>query len=236
MRSSDAMNHETSLTRHAYDALVVMLDDGRFAENTRLPSEDRMAKELGISRPVLRLALERLRTENRIVSRKGSGHYVQSRSAAPPAIAYGSLAGISDVRDFLMFRMTIETEVAALAASVADESANAIIDDAQQHMLHAFDERRPGIDEDIAFHVSIARASGNRFYALTMESLADQMRLSVRLIRDLSAQTVAIRKEAIIREHGEIARAIAERDPERARLAMRAHLLGGIERLFGAQS
>ncbi|SAK52489.1 GntR family transcriptional regulator [Caballeronia glebae] len=227
------MNQETSLTRHAYDALVIMLDDGRFAENARLPSEDRMAKELGISRPVLRLALERLRTENRIVSRKGSGHYVQSKSAPPPAIAYGSLAGISDVRDFLMFRMTIETEGAALAASVANEGANAAIDGAQQRMLQAFDERRPGVDEDIAFHIAIAHASGNRFYALTMESLADQMRLSVRLIRDLSAQTVATRKEAIIREHGGIVQAIAQRDPERARQAMRAHLLGGIERLFG---
>jgi GntR family transcriptional regulator, transcriptional repressor for pyruvate dehydrogenase complex len=235
MQLSDAMTQETSLTRLAYDALVAMLDDGRFAEHARLPSEDRMAGELGISRPVLRLALERLRTENRIVSRKGSGHYVQSRSAAPPAIAYGSLAGISDVRDFLMFRMTIETESAALAASVVDTDANATIDSAQQRMLQSFDERRPGIDEDIAFHIAIARASGNRFYALTMESLADQMRLSVRLIRDLSAQTVVTRKESIIREHGEIARAIAERDPERARLAMRAHLLGGIERLFGEQ-
>lgn len=229
------MNQETSLARHAYDALVAMLEDSRFVEHARLPSEDRMAKELGISRPVLRLALERLRAENRIYSRKGSGHYVQPKGAAPPAIAYGSLTGISDVRDFLMFRMTIETEGAALAASVADQEGNAKIDAAQQRMLQSFDDRRPGIDEDIAFHIAIARASGNRFYALTMESLADQMRLSVRLIRDLSAQTVATRKEAIIREHGEIAQAIAEHDPERARRAMRAHLLGGIERLFGRQ-
>jgi GntR family transcriptional regulator, transcriptional repressor for pyruvate dehydrogenase complex len=224
-----------SLTRHAYEALVAMLDDGGFAEHARLPGEDRMAKDLGVSRPVLRLALERLRTENRIYSRKGSGHYVQARGAAPQTIGYGALAGIRDVRDFLMFRVTIEMEGAALAAC-ADHENHAGIELAQQRMLQAFDERRPGIDEDLAFHVEIARASGNRFYALTMQSLADQMRLSVRLIRDLSAQSVQMRKEAIIREHGAIARAIAERDPEGARRAMQAHLLGGIERLFGERS
>ena len=45
-----------------------------------------------------------------------------------------------------------------------------------------------------------------------------------------------MRKEAIIREHGDIAQAIAERDSDRVRRAMRAHLLGGTERLFGEQA
>ena len=234
--ANQAMNEDssaTSLTRHAYDALLGMLEEGRFAENARLPSEDAMAKELGISRPVLRLALERLRTENRIYSRKGSGHYVKPKGAAPPAIAYGALAGIPDIRDFLMFRMTIEMEGAALAAAAPGQDNLAKIEHAQECMQHAFDERRPGIDEDLAFHIAIARASGNRFYALTMESLADQMRLSVRLIRDLSAEAVSVRKDAIISEHAAIAQAIAGRDPERARCAMQAHLLGGMVRLFG---
>jgi len=229
------MNDDTSalsLTHRAYDALLGMLEAGSFAENARLPGEESLAKKLGISRPVLRLALERLRTENRIYSRKGSGHYVKPKGAAPPVIPYGALTGIPDVRDFLMFRMTIEMEGAALAAAAGQVNC-AGIELAQQRMVHAFDERRPGIDEDLAFHIAIARASGNRFYALTMESLADQMRLSVRLIRDLSAQAVDVRREAIISEHAEIAQAIAGHDPERARLAMKAHLVGGMTRLFG---
>ncbi|MBN3812516.1 FCD domain-containing protein [Paraburkholderia sp. Ac-20347] len=220
------------LSHRAYDRLLALLSDGQYAANDRLPSEERLASELRISRPVLRQALERLRLEKRIYSRKGSGHYVSPANLATPAIAYSGLTSIPDVRDFLTFRMSIEMECAALAAQ-SDPMHHDAVKVAHLAMKKALGTGQSSIDEDLAFHVSIARASGNRFYSLTMDSIAEQMRFSIRLIRDLSQQTISERKSDIILEHEEITEAISAREPERARQAMKAHLLGGKSRLFG---
>jgi GntR family transcriptional repressor for pyruvate dehydrogenase complex len=222
-----------SLGNQAYSRLLSMLNNGEFAPSERLPSEEKLARQIGVSRPVLRQALDKLRAEEKIYSRKGSGHYVSAPSESPPAPVYGALNSIADVRDFLQFRMTIEIEAAALAAQSDDQDALQQIAVAHQRLNDALADRSSGIEEDLAFHVAIARASANRFYLQTMESVANQMRLSIRLIRDLSVQPAPSRASKVLQEHAEIEAAIRERDPQRARQAMEAHLKGGIVRLFG---
>lgn len=224
-----------SLSSQAYTRLLGMLANGEFAPAERLPSEEKLARQIGVSRPVLRQALDKLRSEEKIYSRKGSGHYVSAPSVeSAPAAVYGALASIADVRDFLKFRMNIEIESAALAAESTDEEAIAQISLAHEKMSEALANRLSGIEEDLAFHIAIARASGNRFYAQTMDSVASQMRFSIRLIRDLSIKPTAARTSQVLDEHREIEAAIRERDPQRARRAMEAHLSGGMRRLFGS--
>jgi len=229
------MSHDDplpSLSNQAYVQVMNLIASGGYGPHARLPSEDRMALAAGVSRPVLRQALERLRAEDRIYSRKGSGHYVSDVASQKPAVPFGALSSIADVRDFLRFRVNIEVESAALAAQ-ANQESHVQIKMAHQRMSAAVASHRSGIEEDLAFHIAVARASGNRFYVLTMEALAEQMRFSVQLIRDLSGRPSAGRTTAVLDEHAAIEAAIAARDPQRARQAMEAHLLGGIDRLFG---
>jgi DNA-binding FadR family transcriptional regulator len=221
-----------ALSAHAYTQVLNLIASGGYVAHQRLPSEERMARSIGVSRPVLRQALERLRTEDRIYSRKGSGHYASDVGRNKPAVPFGTLSSISDVRDFLQFRVTIEVESAALAAQ-ADQAQHVQVKMAHHRMHSAVASQHQGIEEDLAFHLAVAQASGNRFYLLTMEALAEQMRFSVQLIRDLSGPAPASRIQAVVQEHAAIEAAIAARDPERARQAMQAHLLGGIDRLFG---
>jgi GntR family transcriptional repressor for pyruvate dehydrogenase complex len=92
---------------------------------------------------------------------------------------------------------------------------------------------RPAIEEDIGFHGAIARASGNRFFVLTLAALAEQTRFGIRLIRELSDRSLADRFAEVAREHAAISAAIGSGDADEARRAMTAHLKGGIRRLFG---
>lgn len=219
-----------ALSLHAYHQVMNLMAAGGYGAHQRLPSEARMAQSMGVSRPVLRQALERLRSEERIYSRKGSGHYVGDM-AHKAAVPFGAFSSIADVRDFLQFRMNIEVESAALAAQ-AGQKQHVQIKMAHHRMQAALASRHPGIEEDLAFHTAVAQASGNRFYLLTMQALAEQMRFSVQLIRELSKRS-PMKTAAVLQEHAEIEAAIAARDPLRAREAMRAHLAAGIERLFG---
>ena len=70
---------DTRFSDIIYEKIVSMISDGRFPINERLPSEQNLATLFGASRPVVREALERLRNDDLIVSRKGSGSYVRQR-------------------------------------------------------------------------------------------------------------------------------------------------------------
>jgi DNA-binding FadR family transcriptional regulator len=223
---------ETSLADRAYDQLLALIGTPAFGTDTRLPSEDAMAHRFGVSRPVLRQALARLRSEGRIYARKGSGNFVGDPGPPVEAVLFGPLTSVPDVRSFLEFRCSLEGESAARAAQRCDSDGVAEVQAARLRFEQALDAGAAGVDEDIAFHAAIARASGNRFFAVTIAALGEQTRFSIKLVRELGGKPQPARDD-VRREHRAIADAIAAGDAPAAREAMLAHLHSGIARLFG---
>src|SRR3546814_13811341 len=81
----------------------------------RLPSEKELAASFQVSRPIVREALSRLRSDGILVSRHGSGSYIQHQPnrALFDVAPTGSIAGL--MRTF-EFRLAPECEAAALPA------------------------------------------------------------------------------------------------------------------------
>ena len=75
-RSSASGAERTSLVDVAEDALRRWLATGRHRVGERLPPEQELSSQLGISRGTLRTALGRLEKSGEIVRRQGSGTYV----------------------------------------------------------------------------------------------------------------------------------------------------------------
>ena len=217
----------------AYVQLLGMLGSGAWAPGARLPAEYELARRFGISRPILRQALARLRAEGRVESRKGSGTYVRAAGPAP-SLAFGPLGNIPEVRDFLEFRCSLESEAASRAAQAADPAALARLAAAHRALATALVAGAPGVEEDIAFHRAVAEASGNRYFALTLAALGEQMGFGIRLTRELNARPLAERAPILMQEHDRIHAAIAAGDAAAARAAMQDHLTSGIRRLFGS--
>lgn len=216
-----------------YDQLCAMLGSGAWLKDSRLPSEQALARRFAVSRPILRQALARLRAEGRVQSRKGSGTYV--REVGPPAgLAYEPLGNIPEVRGFLEFRCVIESEMAARAAGCTDAAALAGLRAAQARLEAALAAGAPGVAEDIAFHLAVGRACGNRFFLATLEALGEQMGFGIRLTRELAPRPVPDRVPLLIAEHARIGAAIAAGRAEAAQAAMQEHLTNGIRRLFGS--
>ncbi|WP_144631549.1 FadR/GntR family transcriptional regulator [Bordetella genomosp. 13] len=222
------------LSDRAYEELLALLGTDEFAVGARLPAENALAERFAVSRPVLRQALARLRAEGRIQSRKGSGHFVDQPRPQASMVSFGHLTSIPDVRSFLEFRCSVEGEIAARAALHHTEDDLARIAGRRQDFERALLAGASGVDEDIAFHLAIAQASGNRFFSMTMQALVAQTRFSIELVRSLSGRPTAERFDEVCREHAAIESAIATRDARVARDAMLAHLHGGISRLFGS--
>lgn len=62
-----------------YELLSVALQDGTIAPDAALPSEPELCARYGLSRTTVRRAIERLAREGRVIRRRGSGTYAQTR-------------------------------------------------------------------------------------------------------------------------------------------------------------
>ncbi len=222
------------LSDQVYEQLMAMLASGAWAPGARLPPEHELARRFAVSRPSLRQALARLRAEGRVQSRKGAGSYVCAVPEPRATIAFGPLGSIPEVRSFLEFRCSVESEMAARAARCADREALARVASARLRLEAALaSDQRAGIEEDVAFHMAIAEATGNRFFVATLAALSEQMVFGIRLTRELTQRPASQRLADLVREHARIHEALAEGDAEGARAAMHDHLTSGIRRLFG---
>ncbi|MGG5819465.1 FadR/GntR family transcriptional regulator [Falsiroseomonas sp. HW251] len=220
------------LSDRVYDELLALLGSRLWPPHSRLPSELELTRRFAVSRPILRQALARLRAEGRIDTRKGSGTYVRDLPPPVPPVLYGQLGSIPEVRSFMDFRCSLESEAAACAAGLADPAALSRVAAAHQRLEAALLAGSAARDEDVAFHLAIAEATRNRFFVTTLEALVEQMKFSMHLTTELVRRPQADSAAEVMAEHAAIAEAIAARDADAARAAMRHHLASGIQRLF----
>jgi GntR family transcriptional repressor for pyruvate dehydrogenase complex len=190
-----------------------------------------LARRLGVSRPVLRQALARLRSEGLIFARQGAGNFVTRKEEGGP-LSYGPLQSVPDVQHCLEFRCGLESDAARRAAMVSDEESCAAIERAMRTMEKAMSAGQLSVEADFEFHVEIARATRNRFFVMTLEALRVPVLFGINLIRSLSTTPLDERRSVVLAEHRLIYQAIRDRQPARAKEAMTRHLEAGIARLF----
>lgn len=224
---------ERLLSDTVYERLRALLGKPGFEPGARLPAEPLLAERFSVSRPVLRQALLRLRAEGHLFARKGSGNYVSDHPRPEGTLTYGSLLNIPDIRSFLEFRCVLEGEAAAQAARRGDAGDLDALHQRRVQYENALAAGEPGMDEDVAFHLAVAQAAGNRFFVLTLQALREHMLVCIRLIRELSDQPLEQRMSGVRNEHTRIEEALRSGDEQAAREAMMSHLKGGITRLFG---
>jgi len=119
------------------------------------------------------------------------------------------------LRELTEIRLAVEPRGAAMAARHADEAARQAIQAALERMCAA--ERGHGdlLEADIAFHVSVLKATGNPFYAQFDGVLETALRISIRFS---NAHRHA--RDQAVERHSRLADAILARDPEGAAQAM----------------
>ncbi len=213
----------TRFADHAYAALFQKIVTGEIPEGGSLPSEHELCARFDISRPVVREALQRLRGEGLIASRRGSGSYVQARPSLNVSCA--ELAGKQrDILQNLEFRSTIEPQAACFAAERRSESDLDAIEDAINRHARVAIEGGVGYHLDFGFHLAVATASDNRRFVEAVQMVEHDIDHGVNLARYLARFDHLRRSQSVIADHSRILRAIRQQRPEEARKAMRTHL------------
>jgi DNA-binding FadR family transcriptional regulator len=221
----DAIAAPRRLHAHVVDALVPMIVSGELPPGSLLPTEPEMSAQFAVSRSVVREALRVLGAKGLIDVRHGSGTRVTTpdRWDTLDPLVLTALrergASAAVLHDLLEARTIIECEVAALAAQRADTADRAAIDDALARMRAALDDPARFVTGDSAFHLALLRAARNR----VLERMTQPMHELLSYAQALTDAIPGVLERAL-RDHEAIANAIARRDPEGARNAMRAHL------------
>lgn len=205
-----------NLVERAAEAISLKITRGEVEVGAKLPSGTALAAEFGVSVPVIREALSRLRTQGLIRTQHGVGSIVVSRQPArslpalpPAALSTEQLAQLFDLR--------IDLETTA-AGHAADRATRADLQDIRRaaRLVDAGEER--------GFHLAVARASRNPYRLQMIGYLYEAVQGAVRAA-SRSPQEEARFQAHCRGEHELVVHAIESRDAPAASAAMRRHLL-----------
>jgi DNA-binding GntR family transcriptional regulator len=209
------------LRDHVQEALREAIISGRFRSGDKL-NERLLAAELGVSTTPVKEALQRLQIDGLVRIEPRRGAYVRFNA--------------EQAEQMMLARAALEGMIAREAARRAGDNDLAGLDHHVAEMGHATEA---GAVEQLIvlnerFHDAIQMASGCAYLA----SLLDGQRMydhaaRIALLGDPAERTRALR------EHRAIARALADRDADRAESTMRDHIIRSgrqhVETVFGRQ-
>jgi GntR family transcriptional regulator, transcriptional repressor for pyruvate dehydrogenase complex len=219
------------LADRVYHLLYSRISNGDYPANQKLPSEKTLADEFGVSRPVLRVALERLREQGLVHSRQGAGSFVREVRTVP--LGFARVETIADIQRCYEFRICIETCAARLAAGRRNEEALEEIGTALSLMEGATDSLTHREDADFAFHLAVAKAANNQYFEASMRALREHIYVGMKLHGQSLMTDGAKGLKEVFGEHSAIFAAIRDSDGESAERLMRGHLTHSRDRLFG---
>jgi DNA-binding FadR family transcriptional regulator len=218
-----------------YEALLGRILSGEYAPGERLPSEELLAADFGVSRPVVRQALARLREEDFISSRRGSGSYVRRPEEAAPA-PFAPISCVADIERCFEFRLTIESRAAGLAARNRSPGQLEALRAAHAHLEAVLATGALGNEADFRFHDAAAEASGNRFFLETLHVLRPHIDTCMRMLPRLAQRRTPSRIARVRAEHRAILDAIVACDAPGAEKAMADHITRAQRRIFEGEA
>ena len=198
----NAVARPQSLADEAYRQLLMQLELGLWQVGSKLPPEMALADSLGVSRPVVREALARLKADGRIETRQGSGAVVADRNKIAAfrfakSVATGATVLAADAadiaeREMLELRQIVESGAAGLAALRRTDADVAAIRAAVDAMDGALEKKSDGSDVDDTFHNAIAAATHNAQITKFVEFVGAQFSASRKATWDRTGYGVGV--------------------------------------------
>jgi len=220
------MQRKETLTGQLTRTLAKRITSGQYAVGARLPSEQEMIAEFGVSRTVVRETIANLRANGRVTTMQGVGAFVLRQDAATGFhIDSSQLSDIQEVVAVLELRIGLESEAAVLAAQRRTPAQLEAMKQSLRDIEQAIIREENAVEADLRFHRLIAEAAGNPHFLKLFNYVSELLiaRANLRPGR-LSSRTPEEFLAHAQREHEQICFAIERQDPEAARAALRMHL------------
>lgn len=202
MRKPSGQNLTYAIVEELGQAVVTQT----YGDAMPFPIEAELCKQFGASRTVLREAVKMLTAKGLLSARPRQGTWVEPEShwnLLDPDVLRWLLErkfSLELLAEFTEIRFAIEPMAATLAARNATPEGVARIRHALERMkIAALGEDDP-LESDIAFHVAVLHATGNRFYAQFEDVINAALRISIRLtnsVKGVPQADVAIHEKVL---------------------------------------
>ena len=211
----------TRLRDRAAEQLLDMVVSSGLRPGQRPPPERELVGRLGVSRTVVREALNLLEARGLISIEHGRGAVVSGGSTRAVRDTLGLLLRVRPkaLWELLEIREILEVEISRLAAERAQEDDVREMRGQLDRMGSLIDAPEGYVDADVEFHVLLARSTGNEVLLTMLDPIVELLRAS----REVSASRPGSARRAL-REHEEILHCVEAGDAGGARERMRVHL------------
>ncbi len=193
-------------TSRTFEAAVENLLEGiersRLRLDDRLPTEEQLAGQLGISKPTLRQALRVLERSGllRVRAGKGGGIFMASDVVPVDAISHNVAVEAEDAVDVLRARRVLEGAVTFMAARAATEEDYAGIERTNDLLRRNIGDRPRVMGANAMFHRAVIRASHNKTLQGAMRNFEAELapiRDSYQGGRENDEETLAIHERQV---------------------------------------
>lgn len=218
----------TRLSDQVAEELEKYIAEGELKPGDRLPAERALAERLGVSRPSLREAIQKLASKNIVLTKAGGGTFISD--AVEPSFVDPLLDILKknpESRfDVLEARHAIEATAAWYAALRATDEDKEHIRKCFDNMLnmHGNNDPMEEAKADAEFHLSIVKASHNPVLLHVMRGLFTLLQSSISNNLD-KLYTIPKIFTPLTHQHEDLMNMVIAGKPEKARLAAQNHLI-----------
>lgn len=206
------------------DRLLARIASGEWAPGQRLPGERQLAEDMGVSRVSVRAALQTLKTQGLVDAVQGGGTRVVSNSQCmDPGLAQLVRVNQDNLADLAEIRGILEVWAVRRAAESASAESIAELAEIMEATEADINRGKHKTENDIRFHLAIAKASGSAIYMHVMglfRGILHEM-LDYHRYEMFSSEED---DHTILDHHRAIFEGIRGRDPQGAARAMQSHL------------
>ena len=203
---------------------------GTYKENECLPSQDRLAIIMGVSRPVVREAINRLAVFGLVEPRQGVGTIVLPYRGDTIILETSKTQDITpkEIIDLAFARIAIETMIARLAAVKATaDDLELLQNNLEQQRQHSNDaDTKKFVAIDVDFHLLLSKASKNNILHTVLTSNLKSYHKYL-----ASILSIPFSPKRSYSHHCSVYDAVVERNPDKAEYEIRHHIETTLKRI-----
>ncbi len=207
------------------ERIQTMILEGVIRPGEKLVAERDLAEKLGVSRPSLRIALDRLEEKGLLQTTRGGTYVAQILKPFSDPLSELFSADQRVTADYFEYRMIMEANSARLAALRLTDVDRTAIKACMTNMqkAHSLQDLSEEAEADVCLHLLVYEASHNVVLLHIMRVISNMLRQNVFYNRERLYARSGVR-DTLLAQHMEIAESILAGDASRAEHAASAHI------------
>jgi GntR family transcriptional repressor for pyruvate dehydrogenase complex len=213
-----------NLVEMVFETLKGKILEGEFKDGDRLPTQEDLCQQFGVSRTVMRGALHKLSSLGLIESYQGRGTFVchpKTKTMLEPLLVNALLLDKPTTRELIETRYYLERVIVRLAAKHIDDKQAEVLQDLVRQMDRNFQEGNIEAfsEGDLAFHIKLAEISKNSILKRLIEVIREML---AKFLDEFNRTPGAA--ERANEHHRKICDAVVRHDADSAEKGMQLHL------------